>query len=196
MIKHLLLPAAAILAGCLAGPASAQQNDKDRSKSATQPQRDNDKQQSSDQRKGDNDKQKAADQRKGDNDKQKAADQRKGDNDKQKAADQRKGDNDKQKAADQRKGDNDKQKSTQVPDQKQEGRVQVSEEKRSGVRDRLHEVPVDRVPVDRRALRSVSSRASRAATRWGASSVTGHLLGPGDHRHPRLDAPLRLVCRT
>jgi len=28
MIKHLLLPAAAILAGCLAGPASAQQNDK------------------------------------------------------------------------------------------------------------------------------------------------------------------------
>ena len=117
-----------------AQPRAAQQNDKDRSKSATQPQRDNDKQQSSDQRKGDNDK-------------QKAADQRKGDNDKQKAADQRKGDNDKQKAADQRKGDNDKQKSTQGPDQKQEGRVQVSEEKRSGVRDRLRKEGgrVDRV---------------------------------------------------
>jgi len=28
MIKHLLLPAAALLAGCLAGPAFAQQNDK------------------------------------------------------------------------------------------------------------------------------------------------------------------------
>ncbi|MBW8744585.1 MAG: hypothetical protein JF628_09605 [Sphingomonas sp.] len=28
MIKHLLLPAAALLAGCLAGPALAQQNDK------------------------------------------------------------------------------------------------------------------------------------------------------------------------
>ena len=104
-----------------AQPRAAQQNDKDRSKSATQPQRDNDKQQSSDQRKGDNDK--------------------------QKAADQRKGDNDKQKAADQRKGDNDKQKSTQGPDQKQEGRVQVSEEKRSGVRDRLRKEGgrVDRV---------------------------------------------------
>ena len=108
---------------------------------------DNDKQKAADQRKGDNDKQKAADQRKGDNDKQKAADQRKGDNDKQKAADQRKGDNDKQKAADQRKGDNDKQKSTQGPDQKQEGRGQISEEKRSGVRDRLRKEGgrVDRV---------------------------------------------------
>ena len=94
-----------------AGDANRGQNDKDRSKSATQPQRDNDK--------------------------QKSADQRKGDSDKQKSADQRKGDNDKQKAADQRKGDSDKQKSTKGPDDKQTGRVQVSEEKRSGVRERL-----------------------------------------------------------
>ena len=131
-------------------PRAAQQNDKDRSKSATQPQRDNDKQQSSDQRKGDNDKQKAADQRKGDNDKQKAADQRKGDNDKQKSADERKGDNDKQKAADQRKGDNDKQKSAKDSNQPQAGRVQVTEEKRSGVRERLvKERRVDRVQRSR-----------------------------------------------
>jgi hypothetical protein len=144
-----------------AGDTNKGQNDKDRSKSATQPQRDNDKQKSADQRKGDDDKQKSADQRKGD-DKQKAADQRKGD-DKQKAADQRKGD-DKQKAADQRKGD-DKQKSTQGPDQKQEGRVQVSEEKRSGVRDRLRKEGgrVDR--VDRTRINvsiNVGSRIPRS----------------------------------
>jgi hypothetical protein len=132
-----------------AGDTNKGQNDKDRSKSATQPQRDNDKQKSADQRKGDDDKQKSADQRKGD--------------DKQKAADQRKGD-DKQKAADQRKGD-DKQKSTQGPDQKQEGRVQVSEEKRSGVRDRLRKEGgrVDR--VDRTRINvsiNVGSRIPRS----------------------------------
>jgi hypothetical protein len=159
-----------------AGDTNKGQNDKDRSKSATQPQRDNDKQKSADQRKGDDDKQKSADQRKGDSDKQKAADQRKGDSDKQKAADQRKGDSDKQKAADQRKGDDkqkaadqrkgdDKQKSTQGPDQKQEGRVQVSEEKRSGVRDRLRKEGgrVDR--VDRTRINvsiNVGSRIPRS----------------------------------
>jgi hypothetical protein len=121
-----------------AGDTNKGQNDKDRSKSATQPQRDNDK--------------------------QKSADQRKGDDDKQKSADQRKGDSDKQKAADQRKGD-DKQKSTQGPDQKQEGRVQVSEEKRSGVRDRLRKEGgrVDR--VDRTRINvsiNVGSRIPRS----------------------------------
>jgi hypothetical protein len=120
-----------------AGDTNKGQNDKDRSKSATQPQRDNDKQKSADQRKGDDDKQKSADQRKGD---------------------------DKQKAADQRKGD-DKQKSTQGPDQKQEGRVQVSEEKRSGVRDRLRKEGgrVDR--VDRTRINvsiNVGSRIPRS----------------------------------
>ncbi len=121
-----------------AGDTNKGQNDKDRSKSATQPQRDNDK--------------------------QKSADQRKGDDDKQKSADQRKGDSDKQKAADQRKGD-DKQNSTQGPDQKQEGRVQVSEEKRSGVRDRLRKEGgrVDR--VDRTRINvsiNVGSRIPRS----------------------------------
>jgi hypothetical protein len=118
-------------------PKEQPQTDKDRSKSATQPQRDNDKQ-------------KSTDQRKGDNDKQKSTDQRKGDDDKQKAADQRKGDNDKQKAADQRKGDNDKQKSAKDSNQPQAGRVQVTEEKRGGVRERLvKEQRVDRVQRSR-----------------------------------------------
>jgi len=105
-------------------PKEQPQTDKDRSKSATQPQRDNDK--------------------------QKSTDQRKDDNDKRKSTDQRKGDNDKQKAADQRKGDNDKQKSAKDSNQPQAGRVQVTEEKRGGVRERLvKEQRVDRVQRSR-----------------------------------------------
>jgi Protein of unknown function (DUF1236) len=115
-------------------PRATQKNEPQKDKSADQ-QRDNDKQKSTDQRKGDKDKQKSADQRKDDNDKQKAADQRKGDKDQQKSTDQ------------QRQRDQDKQKSTKGPDDKQAGRVQVSEEKRSGVRDRLRKEGgrVDRV---------------------------------------------------
>ena len=93
-------------------PRNTQKNEPQKNKSATQPQRDKDQQKSSDQRQGDKDKQKSTDQRQRDNDKQKSTDQ-------------------------QRQRDNDKQKSTKGPDQKRDGRVQVSEEKRSGVRDRL-----------------------------------------------------------
>ena len=118
-------------------PRSTQQNDRGGAKSATQPQRDNDKQ-------------KATEQRNRDGDKQKSADQRKGDSDKQKSADQRKGDNDKQKSADQRKGDSDKQKSAKDSSQPQAGRIQVTEEKRSGVRERLvKQRGVDRVQRSR-----------------------------------------------
>jgi hypothetical protein len=132
-------------------PRAAQQNEPQKDKSATQPQRDQDKQKSTEQqRKGDQDK-KAADQRKGDQDKQKsteqqrkgdqdkkAADQRKGDQDKQKSTEQqRKGDDQDKKAADQRTGDQDKQKSAKDSDKSQTGRIQVTEEKRSGVRERL-----------------------------------------------------------
>jgi hypothetical protein len=134
-------------------PKAGQDQGRDRSKSATQPQqgdqqkaterqRDQDRK-AADQRKGDQDR-KAADQRKGDQDR-KAADERKGDQDR-KAADQRKGDQDR-KAADQRKGDQDRQRADRDRDQQkttadrdrdgQQGRVQVSEEKRSGVRERL-----------------------------------------------------------
>ncbi len=92
-------------------PRAAQKNEPQKDKAATQPQRDKDQQRSSDQRQGDKDK--------------------------QKSTDQRQRDQDKQKSTDQRQGDKDKQKSTKGPDDKQGARVQVSEEKRSGVRDRL-----------------------------------------------------------
>jgi hypothetical protein len=106
-------------------PRAAQQNEPQKDKSATQPQRDQDKQKSTEQqRKGDQDK-KAADQRKGDQDKQKSTEQ------------QRKGDDQDKKAADQRTGDQDKQKSAKDSDKSQTGRIQVTEEKRSGVRERL-----------------------------------------------------------
>jgi hypothetical protein len=131
-------------------PRAAQKNEPQKDKAATQPQRDKDQQRSSDQRQGDKDKQKSTDQRQGDKDKQKSTDQRQGDKDKQKSTDQRQRDQDKQKSTDQRQrdqdkqkstdqrqGDKDKQKSTKGPDDKQGARVQVSEEKRSGVRDRL-----------------------------------------------------------
>jgi hypothetical protein len=107
-------------------PRAAQQGEPQRDKSATQPGRDQDKQKSTEQ------------QRQSDQDKQKAADQRKGDQDKQKSTEQqRQRDQDKQKAADQRKGDQEKQKSAKDSDKSQTGRIQVTEEKRSGVRERL-----------------------------------------------------------
>jgi hypothetical protein len=118
-------------------PRAAQKNEPQKDKAATQPQRDKDQQRSSDQRQGDKDKQKSTDQRQRDKDKQKSTDQRQRDQDKQKSTDQRQRDQDKQKSTDQRQGDKDKQKSTKGPDDKQGARVQVSEEKRSGVRDRL-----------------------------------------------------------
>jgi hypothetical protein len=143
-------------------PRAAQQNEPQKDKSATQPQRDKDerksteqqrqrdqdKQKSTDQqRQRDQDKQKSADQqRQRDQDKQKSTDQRQRDQDKQKSTDQRQRDQDKQKSTDQRQRDQDKQKSTKGPDDKG-ARVQVSEEKRSGVRDRLRKEGgrVDRV---------------------------------------------------
>lgn len=85
-----------------------------------------------------------------DKDRSKSATQPQRDNDKQKSTEQRKGDNDKQKSADQRNGDNDKQKSAKDSNQPQAGRVQVSEEKRSGVRERLvKEQRVERVQRSR-----------------------------------------------
>ena len=147
---------------------NTQKNEPQKDKSATQPQRDKDQQRSSDQRQGDKDKQKSADQerqrdqdkqkstdqqRQRDQDKQKSTDQqRQRDQDKQKSTDQqRQRDQDKQKSTDQqRQRDQDKQKSTKGPDDKQAGRVQVSEEKRSGVRERLvKEQRVDRVQRSR-----------------------------------------------
>ena len=145
-------------------PRNTQKNEPQKDKSATQPQRDKDQQRSSDQRQGDKDKQKSTDQRQGDKDKQKSTDQqRQRDQDKQKSTDQqrqrdqdnrvtqRQRDQDKQKSTDQqRQRDQDKQKSTKGPDDKQAGRVQVSEEKRSGVRERLvKEQRVDRVQRSR-----------------------------------------------
>jgi hypothetical protein len=137
-------------------PRAAQQNESQKDKSATQPQRDKDERKSTDQqRQRDQDKQKSTEQqRQRDQDKQKSADQdRQRDQDKRKSTDQqRQRDQDKQKSTEQqrqraqdkqkstdqqRQRDQDKQKSTKGPDDKQGGRVQVSEEKRSGVRDRL-----------------------------------------------------------
>ncbi len=114
----------------------APQADKDRSKSAAQPQRDQDKQKST------------AQQRPGDKDKQKSTEQqRQRDQDKQKSTEQqRPRDQDKQKSTEQqRQRDQDKQKSAKGPDDKQAGRVQVTEEKRSGVRERLVKQRVERV---------------------------------------------------
>ena len=148
-------------------PRGSQKNEPQKDKSATQPQRDKDQQRSSDQRQGDKDKQKSTDQRQGDQDKQKSTDQqrqrdqdrqkstdqqRQRDQDKQKSTDQqRQRDQDKQKSTDQqRQRDQDKQKSTKGPDDKQAGRVQVSEEKRSGVRERIvKEKGVERVQRSR-----------------------------------------------
>jgi len=123
---------------------AAQQKEPQKDKSATQPQRDKDQQKSTE-RQRDGDKQKSTE-RQRDGDKQKSTDQRQRDGDKQKSTDQRQRGDDKQKSTD-RQRDGDKQKSTQGPDQKREGRVQVSEEKRSGVRDRLRKEGgrVDRV---------------------------------------------------
>ena len=132
----------------------AQSNEPQKDKSATQPQRDKDGRKSADQQgQRDQDKQRSTDQqRQRDQDKQKSTDQqRQRDQDKQKSTDQqRQRDQDKQKSTDQqRQRDQDKQKSTKGDD-KQAGRVQVSEEKRSGVRERLlKERRVDRVQRSR-----------------------------------------------
>lgn len=95
---------------------------RDRSKSATQPQREGEK--------------------------QKATEQRQRDQDQRKATEQRQRDQDRQKTTG-RDQDRDQQKTTQGRDQ-QQGRVQVSEEKRSGVRERLvKESRVERVDRSR-----------------------------------------------
>ena len=132
------------------------QRDQDKQKSTEQQrQRDQDKQKSTEQqRQRDQDKQKSTEQqRQRDQDKQKSTDQqRQRDQDKQKSTEQqRQRDQDKQKSTEQqRQRDKDKQKSTKGPDDKQAGRVQVSEEKRSGVRERLvKEKGVERVQRSR-----------------------------------------------
>jgi hypothetical protein len=108
-------------------PRAAQQNEPQKDKSATQPQRDKDERKSTDQ------------QRQRDQDKQKTTEQ------------QRQRDQDKQKSAEQqRQRDQDKQKSAKDSDKSQTGRIQVTEEKRSGVRERLvKERGVERVSRSR-----------------------------------------------
>jgi Protein of unknown function (DUF1236) len=119
------------------------QRDKDQQKAdkADKGQRDKD-QQKADKGQRDKDQQKAADQRQRDKDQQKA-DKGQRDKDQQKADKADKGQRDKdQQKADRDQRDTDK-KAAERPDQK---KVQVSEEKRSGVRDRLtKERRVDRV---------------------------------------------------
>jgi hypothetical protein len=133
-------------------PRAAQKDvdgDKDRAKSATQPQRDKDQRKAAEPRDRDKDQKRAAD--KQDRDQKRAADQRDRDKDQKRAADKRDRDQDKdrkaadkrdqdkdRKAADKRDRDQDKdRKAAGQRDKDRAGRVQVSEEKRSGVRERL-----------------------------------------------------------
>lgn len=96
---------------------------KQRSKSATQPQRDKDQQRSSQQRQGDKDQKKSANEQR------------------DRAKDQRK--------STQTQPGIDRQKATQGADQKQGGRIQIGEQERNGVRDRImKDRRVERAKVD------------------------------------------------
>lgn len=108
---------------------------KDRSKSATPPDRDMDRRKATEQREPSKDQRRSTEQQQPGKDK-KAAEQREPGKDQPRSSEQRRPGKD-QKATEQRQPSGDPQKSTQGADQKQGGRIQVGEQERSGVRDRI-----------------------------------------------------------